>query len=48
MTTEVKELLADVKIANPDGTPTLELIEIIQRLVDAKRDHETRITTLEP
>lgn len=45
---EVKELLDGVQIANKDGTPTAELIEIIQRLVNAARDHEGRISTLEP
>lgn len=48
MTVEVKELLTGVKVADEKGQPSLELVEIIQRLVDAIRDHEARITTLEP
>lgn len=48
MTVEVKELLLGMKVADENGNPTQELVEIIQRLVNAQRDHEARITTLEP
>ncbi len=47
MSVEVKELLAGMPVADSNGNPTVELIEVIQRLVDAIRDHETRMTTLE-
>jgi len=45
---ELKDLLAGMKIADEKGRPTPELLEILQRLLDAVRDHETRITALEP
>lgn len=48
MAIEVRELLAGVPLTDGDGGPSLELVEIIQRLVDAVRDHEARIEALEP
>ena len=45
---EVKELLTGVKVTDDKGQPSLELVEIIQRLVSAIRDHEARIEALEP
>lgn len=48
MSIEVKELLPLEKVTDENGKATLELAEIIQRLVEAIRDHEDRITTLEP
>lgn len=45
---EVKELLTSVKVTDDKGQPSLELVEIIQRLVSAIRDHEERIEALEP
>lgn len=55
MATELKELLAGMRVSDENGRATLELVEIIQRIVDRSReqdvtldDHETRITTLEP
>ncbi len=48
MTVEVKPVLPEQKIATQDGMPTIDLIEIIQRLVSAVEDLETRVTALEP
>ena len=48
MSIEVKELLTGIKIVDEKGNPTLELIEVIQRIVASARDHEARIVTLEP
>lgn len=48
MSVQVKELLTGVRVADEKGNPSLELVEVIQRLVDAIRDHEARIETLEP
>lgn len=48
MTVEVKDLLDGMRIADKDGNPTSELLELIQRLVNAVRDHEERIKVLEP
>ncbi len=45
---ELKDLLAGTRIADEKGNPTAELLEIIQRLLDAVRDHEARIKALEP
>lgn len=48
MTVEVKPAFPDQKLTNPNGTPTLDFVEIIQRLVDAVEDLEARVTALEP
>lgn len=48
MTIQVKDLLAGAQIADKEGKTTAELVEIIQRLTDALRNHEARIVALEP
>lgn len=48
MPVEVKELLSGMPVTESNDPASIELIEIIQRLVDALRDHEARIETLEP
>ena len=48
MTVQIKDLLAGQPIDQLGNLPSAELVEIIQRLVEAVRDHETRLTTLEP
>lgn len=48
MTVEVKEILYGDKVADNNGNASLELIEAIQRLVEAIRDHEARLEALEP
>lgn len=48
MTVEVKELLPEQPVTQ-DGTPaSLELVEIIQRLVEKVEDLEARLQALEP
>lgn len=47
MAVEVKDLLAGVQVADSAGNPTAELVEIIQRIVDALRDHEQRLTDID-
>lgn len=48
MTVEVKNLLSGTQITDSEGKTTLELVEIIQRLANAVRDLEARVTALEP
>lgn len=48
MTVEVKQPIALQKFVNEDMTLTLDGLELLQRIVEALQDHETRIDTLEP
>ncbi len=47
MAVEPKELVFGIPIVDAQGGPSTELLEVIQRLVDAIRDHETRLEALE-
>ena len=47
MSIEVKEVLLSDKVADTNGGATLELVEIIQRLVESNRDLQARVAALE-
>lgn len=42
----VRDLLVGVRIANPDGTPTPEFIEVMQRLTEAAREGQDTFAEL--
>lgn len=42
-----RELQFNQKIVMPDGKPTRDMVEIIQRLVRQLQDHESRLDTLD-
>lgn len=48
MTVEVKELQPGQPVTDDGKNGSLELIEIIQRLVERVEDLETRLAALEP
>lgn len=48
MPVEVKELLSGMPVTEKMDPASIELIEIIKRLVDAVRDLEARVEALEP
>lgn len=48
MTVEVKELQPTNPVTSDGKAPSLELVEIIQRLVAKVEDLETRLQALEP
>lgn len=48
MTVEVKQPNRLSALVDKDGRLTLEGLELLQRAIDAIRDHETRLEALEP
>ena len=48
MTVKLLEPALVERYVNADGTMTLEGMKLFQRMIDMLKDHETRITTLEP
>lgn len=48
MPVEVKELLSGMPVTQSGDQSSIELVEIIKRLVDAVRDLEARVEALEP
>ena len=45
---DVKGLPQQIRIVDESGRPTPEFVVIVQQIVRAVKDHEARITVLEP